>query len=286
MKTTRRIVQAAFVLLTLVGVFVVGANAEAWCPLGGVEGLYTYLQEGNLVCSLGVSNFYILAGVLVMALLLRRAFCGYMCPIGAISEWIHGAAQRLGIPAVGVPYRIDRAIALVKYVVLAAILVFTWQAGELAFRGYCPAYVLVSRHGADITWWAYVLTGTIVAASLVIVVPFCRWFCPFAAVLNPFSRFALTRIKRDPTACSGCRRCDRVCPMAIPVADVAQVTAARCTACLRCVDACPQQSAGALAWGPPRLVGGRWPRQCSWRSCWLARPGRFRQRTCTPWLRL
>jgi ferredoxin len=43
------------------------------------------------------------------------------------------------------------------------------------------------------------------------------------------------------------------------VAEVAQVTAARCIACLNCVDACPQQSAGALAWGPPRAVGGRWP---------------------------
>jgi ferredoxin len=259
MKTTRRIVQAVFVLLTLVCVFAVGANAESWCPLGGVEALYTYFREGNLVCSLGVSNFYILAGALVMALLLRRAFCGYMCPIGAISEWFHAAARRLGVPALRVPRSLDRALAAFKYAILAAILVFTWQAGELLFRGYCPAYALVSRHGADITWWAYVFAGAIVSMSLVIVIPFCRWFCPFAAVLHPFSRFALARVKRDPAACTGCRRCERVCPMAIPVAEVSDVTAARCLACLDCVEACPQQSAGALAWGPPRRLGGRWP---------------------------
>jgi hypothetical protein len=259
MKTTRRIVQTAFLALTLVGVFFIRANAEAWCPLGGVEGLWTYLQEGNLICSLGVSNFYILAGVLATALLLRRAFCGYVCPIGTISHWIRTAGTRLGIPAVRIPYQADRGMALLKYVVLAWILYFTWQVGELLFRGYCPAYALVSRHGADISWWAYAIAVVIAAASLVAAMPFCRWFCPLAAVLSPFSRFALTRVKRDPGACAGCRRCSRACPMGIPVDQLPQVTAARCLACLGCVDACPQKSAGALAWGPPRFLGGRWP---------------------------
>jgi len=259
-KTMRRIVQAVFLLLALVGVFVVGANAEAWCPFGGIEGLYTYWSEGNLVCSLGVSNFYILAAVLATTLLLRRAFCGYMCPIGTISDWIRAAARRLRIPQPCIPAWADRGLGLLKYVVLAAILVFTWQAGELLFRGYCPAYALVSRHGADITWWAYVVAGTIVAASLVTAMPFCRWFCPLAAVLNPFSRFGLARVQRDPAACHGCRACARACPMAIPVDAVEQVTSARCLACLECVDACPKASAGALMWGPPKRWGGRWPR--------------------------
>ncbi len=259
MKTTRRIVQAAFLAVTLLSVFFVGANAEAWCPLGGVEGISTYLREGNLICSLGVSNFYILAGVLAMALLLRRAFCGYVCPIGTISHWIRAAARRLGIPAIRIPYRADRGMSLLKYVVLAWILYFTWQAGELLFRGYCPAYAMVSRHGADILWWAYAVAGAIAAASLVTAMPFCRWFCPLAAVLSPFSRFAFTRVKRDPAACAGCRRCAGACPMGIPVDQLPQVTVARCLVCLSCVDACPQKSAGALAWGPPRFLGGRWP---------------------------
>jgi ferredoxin len=260
MKTTRKIVQAAVLVLTIVGVFVVGANAEVWCPFGGIEGLYTYWSEGNLTCSLGVSNFYILAGVLLMTLLLRRAFCGYMCPIGTISDWLRAAARRLGVSEARIPARADRSLGILKYVVLAAILFFTWQAGELLFRGYCPAYALISRHGADIAWWAYAVAGTIGAVSLVVAMPFCRWFCPLAAVLSPFSRFALTRVKRDPAACTGCRRCARACPMAIPVGDVEQVTAARCLACLNCLEACPQRSTGALAWGPPPRLGGRWPR--------------------------
>ena len=103
MKTTRRLIQLGFLVLTVSAVFLVGANAERWCPFGGIEALYTYLNEGNLVCSLGVSNFYILAGVLLSAVLLRRVFCGYVCPVGAVSEWVQKGAARLGIKPASVP---------------------------------------------------------------------------------------------------------------------------------------------------------------------------------------
>ena len=78
----------SFLLLVLVGVYLVGANCELWCPFGGVEALCTYVADGDMLCSLGTANFFILGGVLLMTLLLRRAFCGYMCPIGTISEWL------------------------------------------------------------------------------------------------------------------------------------------------------------------------------------------------------
>lgn len=259
MKTARRLVQAGFLVLTVVGVFVVGGHAERWCPLGGVEGLYAYMTVGNMTCSLGVSNFYILGGVLILALLVRRAFCGFACPIGTISEGVQAGARRLGLRALRVPYRLDRALALLKYPVLGVILYFTWQVGELVFRGYDPCYVLISRHGKDITIWAYVISGAILLASAFLLVPFCRWLCPLAAVFTPFSRFGLARIKRDGGTCIDCGVCGRACPMGIPVDRVREVTAARCTSCLDCLAVCPKRTDGALVWGPPRALGRAWP---------------------------
>jgi polyferredoxin len=259
MKTTRRIVQFGFLALTLAGVFVLRGNAERWCPFGGVEALYTYATEGDLVCSLAVSNFYILAGVLVMTLALRRAFCGYMCPIGTVSEWLQRGASRLGIRPTRVPYRLDRVLSLLKYVVLAVVLYFTYRTSELIFRGFDPCYALLSRHGEDITFWAYVVAGAVVIGSLVVVLPFCRWLCPLAAVLNPFSRIGLTRIKRNEDACHDCGQCASACPMAIPVDRVEQVTAARCLSCMDCVGACPACAEGAVTWGPTSRPERRWP---------------------------
>jgi NAD-dependent dihydropyrimidine dehydrogenase PreA subunit len=260
-KNTRRVVQVGFLALVLVGVFALGANCERWCPFGGIEAAYTYATEGNMLCSLGVSNFFILGGVLLMTVLLRRAFCGYMCPLGTISEWLRVAAAWLRIPGVRVPPLLDRILALSKYAVLATVLYYTYRAGELIFRGFDPCYALISRHGEDITVWAYVTAGAIALASLFMVMPFCRWFCPLAAVLNPLSRFGLTRVKRDTSACNDCGLCAKSCPAAIPVDQVEQVTAARCISCLKCVDSCPNNATepAALTWGPPRMLGRSWP---------------------------
>ena len=259
MTTTRRIVQFGFLALTLVGVFVVQGNAERWCPFGGVEAIYTYIQEGNMLCSLGVSNFYILGAVLLTLLLLRRAFCAYVCPIGAISEWLQAGAKRVGLKPAKVPYRLDRGLAKLKYVVLAIILYFTWTYSELEFRVADPCYALISRHGEDITFWAYLVAGAIVIGSLFVLIPFCRWLCPLAAVMHPFSRLGLTRVKRNEETCIDCGLCSDVCPTNIPVAKVKEVTAARCLSCLSCVEACPREADGALTWGPPQALGRSWP---------------------------
>ena len=291
MTKARRIVQFGCLGLVLGGVFAAGANCERWCPFGGVEALYTYASEGNMLCSLGTSNFFILGGVLAMTLLLRRAFCGYLCPLGTISEWLHGLGRRLHLPEIRVGPKLDRVLAALKYVVLAIILILTWRAGELIFRGFDPCYALISRHGTDITYWAYVVAGAVAVASLLMITPFCRWFCPMAAVLNPLSRFGLTRVTRDAEACVDCGLCSKNCPAAIPVDQLPQVNVARCLSCLNCVESCPVGGAegdspifaarksgqsprksgqsprksgqspspsGALHWGPPKRIGRRW----------------------------
>lgn len=256
---TRRIVQAVFLAVVLIGVFVMGADCEHWCPFGGVEAMYTYVQEGNMVCSLGTSNFFALGGVLLLTLLARRAFCGYLCPIGTISDWVHAAARKLHLPSLRVPSWLDRGLSLLKYAVLAIVLWLTWQAGELIFRGFDPCYALISRHGPDITVWTYVTAGAVVAASLIVILPFCRWLCPLAAVMSPFSRFGLARVHRHEASCRGCGACSKHCPVDIPVDQLREVTAARCLSCLQCIDHCPDR-ASALSWGPPRLPQIRWPR--------------------------
>jgi hypothetical protein len=116
---------------------------------------------------------------------------------------------------------------------------------------------LISRHGPDITVWTYVSAAAVAVASLFLVLPFCRWLCPLAAVINPISRFGLARVRRDAGACHGCGACAKDCPTAIPVDQVCEVTAARCLSCLQCIDRCPDRFS-ALSWGPPRLLKTRW----------------------------
>ena len=253
----RRGVQVAFLALTLIAVFVLGANAEVWCPFGGVEAAYEYITEGTMLCSLGVANFFVLASVLVMTLLLRRVFCGYVCPLGTISELLQEGAERLGLKPRDVGPRTDAVLRLLKYPVLVFILWISWRAAELLFRGFDPIYALISRHGKDITVWAYVVLGAIVVSSLFVRIPFCRWLCPMAAVMNPLSRFGVVRLRRHEDPCTGCGLCDKACPVAIPVSEIGVVDHARCYTCLECVEACPPKAAGSLTLELPRSLGAR-----------------------------
>ena len=259
MQKTRRTFQAGFLALTLVGVFVLAGNAERWCPFGGVEALHTYLSEGTMTCSLAVSNFYVLAGLLLVVLLLRRAFCSYICPIGTLTEWTGKLGPVLGIGPVQVPQKVDRLLSLLKYGVLALILYVTWNADELLFRTADPCYALISRHGEDITVWAYVVSAAILLGGLVTAVPFCRWLCPLAAVMSPFSRFGLMRIKHSEDVCIDCGQCSEACPMNIPVHHRKEVNVARCTTCMTCISVCPVAGEGGLTWGLPGNVGRPWP---------------------------
>ena len=255
----RALTQLAFLALVLLGVFVMRGHAERWCPFGGVEGLYGFMRTGSLPCSLGVANLFILGGVLGTALLLRRAFCSHACPIGTLSEWTGRIAVRLGIRRRRVPERLDRALAGLQLPVLAVILYFTWRTGELIFRGFDPCYALISRHGEEITTWAYLTGGAILLGSVFVSLPFCRWLCPLAAVFHPFSRVGLFRVRRAAATCTDCGACSRACPMEIPVARRDVVSDAHCTACLECVAACPVQAPATLLWGPPGRARRAWP---------------------------
>jgi ferredoxin len=254
----RRAVQLAALLLVIAGVFLLPGNPERWCPFGGIEALYTYFHEGNMPCSLGVSNLFIFGALIAATLLLRRAFCSHLCPIGTISEWTHRLAQRWGLRSTLVPRRLDRALGVLKYIVLIAVLFFTYRTSELIFRGFDPFYALIGRHGEDITAWAYVVSGAIFAGSLFVMLPFCRWLCPIAAILQPFSRLGWGRIKRDAAHCTDCGLCARACPVGIEVDRARDVTSADCLTCMECAAVCPVKDEAALGWGPPGAARRRW----------------------------
>jgi len=141
-----------------------------------------------------------------------------------------------------VPRQWDAALSTLKYVIAIVILALTWKTGELVFQAVDPCYALLSRHGEDITIWAYIISGTIVVASLFISLPFCRWLCPLAAILNIPAAVSLFRIKRNEETCIQCGKCSKNCPMAIPVDQNKSGIVVRCLACTECVGICPQNS--------------------------------------------
>lgn len=215
---------------------------EAYCPFGGVESLWGLFTTGEFSCALGPLNLSLMIAVLALALLAKKAFCSWACPIGFLGE----LAARLGgliwkrRPAL--PPKADGRLKLLRYVVLAAALFFTYRSAELVLRGYDPFYLIFSGFGhGSAGVLSVVVLGALVLGAFVVPMLFCRYLCPMGAVLDPFSRLGLIRVRRDESKCTACGRCSRACPHRIPLQELRSVRHRDCTNCLECVDACPER---------------------------------------------
>lgn len=235
-------------VLILIGrMMLPGGNFEQWCPFGGVETSFLYFTEDSFTCSLGSSNLYLILAILALTLISRRSFCSYACPIGTLGEW-SGKLRRRFRPKKrwkrwSPPPKVDWWLRKIKYPVLGIILWLTITERELIFRTFDPFYALCSQGGEDVTFWSYAMLGGVILGALFVALPFCRYLCPLAAFLNPFSKIGFLRVRRDPDACVDCSLCDDVCEQGIDVSKHAQITHARCTQCGECITACPLNKA-------------------------------------------
>jgi len=218
-------------------------SIETFCPFGGLESALSLFTSQRFTCATGERNLALFIGLLVLTALARRAFCGWVCPVGALSEWlVRLKAVLRGHRASFVPPlpgRADRGLRWVRLIVLALILWFTYRAGELIFRGFDPYYVLFSFHGHDVEPWSYLVVGALVAGMVAVPMLWCRYLCPLGVALLPFSMVGWLRVRRNEAVCTGCGVCDRVCPHAIRVAYADRVRSPECTLCLECSEACP-----------------------------------------------
>ena len=75
---------------------------------------------------------------------------------------------------------------------------------------------------------------------------FCRILCPFAGLWGLLSYLGFYRIKADREACTGCKKCEKVCDMGIPITrlikEKGQIRTVECIGCGRCVNACPKKA--------------------------------------------
>ncbi|MFO8059450.1 MAG: 4Fe-4S binding protein [Bacillota bacterium] len=150
-----------------------------------------------------------------------------------------------------------------KYLILVATLpLAAWwtDASGMELPYYCaylcpagtlqagiPLIILNPALGQLAGWrftWKIALMTVILITCLVMYRPFCRGLCPLGAFYGLLNRCSLWRLHLRAAACTGCGRCDSVCPAGLNVRE--QMNHPECIRCLRCVGACPE---GALHWG-------------------------------------
>jgi len=229
------------------------AGVEGWLPIAGLMNLKYFLATGH-VPAVHPAAMFLLITFLAMAFLFRKAFCGWLCPIGTLSEYLWLAGRKLFGRNFHLPRWLDIPLRGLKYLLLGF---FVWavsfmSAGAIAAFMRSPYGVI-----ADVKMLNFFRhigqTGLIVLAVLVIASVFlqnfwCRYLCPYGALLGLASLFSPLRIWRNATACIDCEKCAKACPSVLPVDKLVSIKSAECTGCLECVAVCPAK--GALQMAP------------------------------------
>ena len=217
---------------------------DAFCPFGGLEGLFQYMTSGVWLRRLAPSSLILFLLLVGITLIFGRVFCSWICPLGTLGEWSASLGRKVGIKPKKLPRKIDEPLRYLKYVILVAIIGGTWKLGTLVWRDYDPwvAWMHLSAFTKNFpkkTGGFLVLFVTVIGASFFIERFWCRYLCPLGAFLAILQKLSLTKITRAEQSCVHCHNCSRTCPVELDPESVEVERSAECIACGRCVESCP-----------------------------------------------
>lgn len=156
-------------------------SVEAYCPLGGLESAWKYITTGQFLNRITSSTMILTFALVGAAVVGKSGFCGWVCPLGTVSEWIGAIGKRIFGRHFSLPSGVDRPLQYLRYVVLAWVVVSSAVYGTLVFRDYDPFIAMAHYFTFDVLT-ANIVLGLVLGASLFMDRPWCRYFCPLGSV--------------------------------------------------------------------------------------------------------
>lgn len=232
-------------------------GAEGFLPISALLSLKYWAATGR-ICELHPAGLFIFLAILAVAFLLRKAFCSWLCPVGTLSEGLGLLGKRIFGRSFDPPRWLDLPLRALKYLLLLFFLWVTAAMGGPALEGflYSPfnAAADIRMYGffADLSVFALAVLVILAVLSLLVRDVWCRYLCPYGALLGLLSLASPLGIRRSKDTCIDCEKCTKACPSRIQVHKAGRVFSDACTGCYQCVEACPVQDTLAM-----RAPGGK-----------------------------
>ncbi len=222
-------------------------GVEGFLPIGALMGWKLFVQTGiwdpihpAAMVFLGFAGFISLA--------LRKSFCGWFCPVGTLSEWLWELGRSLFGNNYKLPVWLDYSLRSLKYLLLGFFVKTLFSMSSPAILGFLKSSyykmsdVKMLHFFTQMSTLTVVVLVVLVISSVFIRNAWCRYLCPYGALMGLLALFSPTRIQRDTHACIGCKSCSQVCPYHLPVDRKRYIISPECNGCMDCTRVCPVES--------------------------------------------
>ena len=175
---------------------------------------------------LGYFLLLVFASLLIIAPFRGRWFCGNLCPRGSFVDfWLAPISRKVRIPSIlkSMKIRVPIFIALMGFMIFRII----------NTNGIVDKVGMVFVTLCILTTSIAILFGVIIAPRA-----WCS-FCPMGT-LQRILGGSKYQLKVDRDLCIECGKCQKVCPMQLPVNEIMQLP--DCIKCGRCVEVCPKEA--------------------------------------------
>ena len=216
-------------LLTVVCLVYFGFIREGCiCPIGSIQNVTTALVDPNYALPYFVIGIFMLP--LVAALFFGRVFCGGVCALGGIQELVL-------LKPIEVPPALDKLLGSLKWIYLGAAVIFAVLPAASRDFIICRFDPFVGFFRFTGPFHMLVLGGVFLVLGIFVGRPYCRYLCPYGALLSVFSRYAWKSVSITPDRELDCGLCQEACPYGA----IEEMRAIRtsCLSCARCYGACP-----------------------------------------------
>ena len=224
-------------------------SIEGFMPIGALMALKLRLTEG-VFDPVHPAALVIFTGSLALALFLKKSFCGWICPVGTLSDAVWKAGGKTFGRNFTIPAYIDYPLRSLKYILMAFflyIILIRMSAPQISVFLNTPYWKVADVKLLKFFTAMSLTTGITLSAlfglSLLYKNFWCRYLCPYGGLLGLLSMLSPIKIRRSEEKCIRCGLCAKNCPSLLPVDKKMNVKSPECTGCLTCVSYCPAKGA-------------------------------------------
>ena len=228
-------------------------SVEGFLPIAGFVS-FKYALFTGIIEPIHPAALVLFVAIVTVSLLTKKGFCGWICPIGTVSQYMWMVGEKIFGKNFRLKKEYDIPLRAIKYLVMAFFIVFIGIAmvpNMIVLFFITDYYKIVDvktmKFFTEMSRTTMIVLGIIVVLSFLYKNFWCRYLCPYGALLGLVSKLSPIKIRRNNEHCIHCRSCSKHCPSLIDVEQKEVVTSAECFGCLTCISHCPSKDALSIS---------------------------------------